>query len=731
MTINLLGGRSRWVLWLVCLVFLGACARQSDDVSQKETLPGQGADEGKTVIYRDTWGIPHIYAPTVEAGLYAQGYAQAEDRPEQLLMNIKIALGEISSLAGPDQVSTDLLSHMFDHHGNAKKYLASLPPEKRARLEAFAAGITRYYQDHPEAVPVWWQYPSVTPAMVDAFGRLFLYNWSIDEAIKDLKRGGIDPGFVVAQRASNQWAVAPSRSESGNAMLVIDPHLSWWGVSRFWEMRIHAGNLHGSGVGLPGTPFIGLGHNDKLAWAMTTGGPDTADVFELTLNPENENQYLYDGEYRDMTVKEVSLQVNGEGEKHYTLTYSHHGPVIARADGKAYAAAVPYDETVDRNAAWEGYNFAEDYKGAIAAAESNSLFPQNIMVADTSGNIFYQRVGRVPVRPEGYDYSRPVDGSTSAAAWQGIHPASDLVQILNPAAGYMQNCNVPPDAMMINGPFKLSDYPDHIYSSATYGPALGGWTNQRGARILALLSGKDKVTIEDMLEWAVDIKPYGVERWLSVFSDLAIEPDANTADLAGWDGQLAHDSTAALKYAYWRFELEARPEGEEIRQLIDDHYAIVEGRQAKEIVLTDSQKEVLTGSFHSAMKRMQEELGGTGAVWGRVFRVGRDDKSWPVEGGGGTRHGLMTLRSMGYQASNENFERWGNRGQTSTQVVELSTPIKSWIYLPIGQSDVKESAHYADQAEKLFQHRTLKPSWWLPEDLADHIASRQELTVNL
>jgi acyl-homoserine lactone acylase PvdQ len=124
---------------------------------------------------------------------------------------------------------------------------------------------------------------------------------------------------------------------------------------------------------------------------------------------------------------------------------------------------------------------------------------------------------------------------------------------------------------------------------------------------------------------------------------------------------------------------------------------------------------------------MERELGTTDAPWGRVFRVGRDDASWPVGGGGSDHLGLTTLRTMGYDAPNERFERWGDRGQTATQLVELSTPIRSWIYLPVGQSDRPGSPHYADQARTVFSERRLKPSRWLPEDLAGHVVSRTVL----
>ena len=724
-------------LWAL---FLAACDQPAPETSvsapsgvetASPALPGQGDDAGRTVIYRDSFGVPHIYAPTVEAGLYAQGWAQAEDRPAQLLMNLKIAIGELTEIAGEGGVQPSLISHMFGHMRNASISVANMTETERGRLTAFANGISDFYQAHPEDVPPWWNHPAVTPEMIDAFGRMFLYNWSIDEAMGDLRRGGVNPDFIEEQRASNQWAVSPSRTASGHAILLIDPHLAWFGVSRFWEMRIHAGELRGSGVGLPGSPYIGLGHNENVAWAMTTGGPDTADVYEIELDPDDPNRYLFDDEWREIEQFTAALPFPDGSSREYVWEASHHGPIIARGEGVAYAARMAYDSGTNRNRAWEFLNFAEDYTGAVAACETLSMFPQNVMVADTSGNIYYQRTGRVPVRDLSYDWSLPVDGNTSATEWQGFHPAQDHLQVLNPAAGYMQNCNIPPDAMIPDSPFSLDAQPDYLFSSADYGPSRDGWINQRGARAIELLSADSDVTIEEALAYAVDVQPYGFRRWLEVLAAAEAPASAELTEILGWDGQITKDSSAALKYYYWRAALDETEAGSAIRDLVDDHYSIVEQRPPRAIELDDEQLATVRETWLNGLNRMLSDLGDTTQPWGRVFRTGRDGVTWPVGGGGGDHLGLTTMRTMGYADANENHERQGVSGQTSTQIVVLSEPIQSWLYLPTGQSDRPDSPHYRDQSETVFSDRELKPSWWLPEDLAGNIESRTELDPRL
>jgi len=694
-------------------------------------LPGTGADSGRTVVYRDTWGVPHIYAPTVEAGMYAIGWAQAEDRPEELLKNFLRALGESARFDGPKAIQSDMVSHLWDHYGTSKRYFNRNRPEIRGQIRAFVKGVNDFYTAHPEDIPSWWQKRKVDEYMVVAFGRMFLYAWSIGQAFADLQAGGVQPGFEQEERGSNQWAVSPKRSAEGAAILCIDPHLSWWGPSRFWEFRIHAGDLHGSGFTLPGVPSIGLGHNADVAWAMTTGGPDTADVYELKLKEGDPTRYLYDGQWRALAKRQITIEVKGAGPRRITIWSSHHGPVVGMQEGKAYAAKIAYTDEVQISEAWHEFNMARDYRGAVKAMSTLQLFPQNVMVADTSRNIYYQRTGRVPRRPSGYNWSKPVDGSTSATEWKGLHPASDHLQVLNPPQGYMQNCNIPPDVMMVDSPFSPDKTLRYLYGSS------GGHTNQRGARAVQLLHADTSVTIEEALGYAVDVHPYGVEQWLEVlkqadakFGDLhQPSPDyaAGIKDLRSWDCKLRRDSTAALKYYYWRKQIMEDHGVEAVSEAASriDYYLAALGKPAPEVDLSDDELAAAADSLASAMTKLKSDHGSLNATYGDTFRVGRDDTSWPLGGGGG--QGLTTLRNISYGPERDDHTRWGSGGQTSTQVVVLSKPIRSWTYVPIGQSDRSDSTHYRDQAEKLFSIRKLKPTWWLPEDLVKHIESRSVL----
>ncbi len=694
---------------------------------------GGGGEEA--IVYRDTWGVPHIYADTAEAGLYASGWAMAEDRLSQLLENYLFGLGEYAAAFGPGNgdrwVRSDLESLMWDHYGAAKRhYEAKLNPELRRHLAAFIAGINDYLEQHPDEVPAWWGDRPVDVYMPVAFSRQFIWSWPAGQARSDLRAIGVEPSFDVDLRASNQIALAPDQTAFGVAALIIDPHLSWLGRHRYWEVRLHAGDIHISGFATAGFPYVNLGHNEHVAWAHTTGGPDTADAYELTLDPEDPSRYLYDGEWRQLESRTVEVQVAGEASpREATLWASHHGPIVARQGDKAWAAALAYEEEIGYLESKYHFMVAEDYQGAAAALDVRQIMPQNVMIADTSGNIYYQRTGRVPIRPDGYDWSRPVDGSTSDTEWQGIHPASDLMSLLNPERGYMQNNNIGPDTMLVNSTLVPERYPAYLYNQ----PAL--YTHQRGASAIARLEAKRgsgrQWSEEEIVELALDRSVYQFERWVAELgrAEAAVsgQRSAGHAEVARrieeWDGVSEPDSQGALAYFRWREALRGLVGAEQMNEMtarVNDYLELI--REAPEPPgLRDDELPALVEAVDAAAEALHAGPGGFDGVFGDVFRVGRQDSadevSWPVGGGSLGAAGMATLRAVGFSAPRADGTRWGNRGQTSTEVVILSNPIRSYTQPPIGQSDRPDSPHYRDQAEKLFSPGAMKPGWFTREEL--------------
>lgn len=692
------------------------------------------SDTGKTVVYRDEYGVPHIYAGTVEQGLYAMGYTQAEDRLEELLMNYLRALGEMAEAFGPANIQEDAISRIWDHYGVAKRNYGRILPVVRRHLESFAHGVEDYMKAHPDQVPAWWGNRTVDVFMAVAHSRQFMWGWPLGQALSDLGAIGVRPDLAVDKRSSNEWVAGPNRTSVHAPILLIDPHLSWWGAQRFWEFRIHAGALHGSGFTLPGSIYVGLGHNDNVAWAMTTGGPDTSDIYELTLNPANPRQYRYDGQWRELKERLVEIKVKGEAQpRRLTIYESLQGPVIAHRGDKAYVAKLAYADEVQFGESFYYFNFARDIQEFKRGLELNQVMPQNVMAADTRGNIFYVRAGRVPIRPEGYDFFKPVDGSISKTEWRGIHPASDLYQVLNPPQGYMQNCNIPPDVMMYDSPMKMGLKPAYLFGER------GGWISQRAVRAVQILDHDDQVTPERARAYAVDKYCVGYDRWVAALkaadqefgTEARTNPDyqAGLAEILAWDGRSEADSTGALKFYYWRQSLNRQGgrKSAELAGKFNDFMAVVERRAPKPVSLTPDEQKAMVAALTAGMAQMRQELGKIEARFGDVFRCGRDDKSWPVGGGSLGSEGMATLRAISFLPPRPDHTRWGTAGQTSTQIVVLTTPIQSWTQPPIGQSDHPDSPYYCDQAEKLFSPGQMKSTWYARAELLQHVTSREEL----
>jgi len=691
-------------------------------------------DAGKIVVYRDSYGVPHIYAPTVEEGAYAVGYTQAEDRLEELLKNILRGTGEMAAAFGPAELEGDIQNRLWRHLEVARRNFERIRPEVRRHLAAYVQGVNDYLAAHPSEVPAWWGNRRLDVYMSVAHARQFMWGWPAGQALAELRAAGLSPSFTADVRSSNEMAIAPARTTVKAPILVIDPHLSWWGATRFWEFRIHAGELHGSGFTLPGNPYLGLGHNDNVAWAMTTGGPDTADIYALELDPANPLRYRYDDGWKTLLTRTVKIAVKGEGKpREFTFLDSHNGPVVARQGNKAYVAKLAYADEVQYGETFWLFDIARNVEDFRLALDLAQIMPQNVMVADTSGNIYYQRTGRVPIRPAGYDFSRPVDGSTSKTEWLGIHRPRDLISIENPAQGYMQNCNIPPDVMMVGSVLTPERKPGYMFYQAS------GRTHQRAARAVELLAGAASVSPDEAMAMALDTYCYQYDRWTAALRAAAAaygaaqrgnaDYEAGLREILAWNGRSDRDSRGALKFYYWKQEVRRilGPAYAGLVEKLTDTMAALARPKAQSEAPASAELEALSSGLAAAMKRMREYHGTLDVAYGSVFRVGRDDVSWPVGGGTLGDEGMATLRAIGFGPARSDHTRWGGSGQTSTQVVVLTRPVQSWTQPPIGQSDRPDSPYYRDQAEKLFGPARMKPTWYAKSELLKHTAGRKEL----
>ena len=672
------------------------------------------ADEA--TIYRDEYGIPHVFASTLEAAAYAIGYAQAEDRLEELLKNYRRANGTMAEVFGPDSYRADLIQRMWRHSEVSREKYNQVSPKMRASIEAFIDGIKAFMREHPEQVPKWAQ--EIHPWDVIALGRYIIWGWPLGEAGGDLQRAGIQPD-PAAYRGSNEMLIAANRTAMNAPIAVIDPHLSWYGEFRFYQVRIYAGDYNVSGVSILGVPFPSLGHSRYCSVAMTTGGPDTSDIYEEELNPSNPRQYRYDGQWRDMKVVKEKIGVKKNDTidwREVEIEYTGHGPIVAHKDGKAYSMAIPYAGEIGLTDQIHEMMTARNLDEMKRALSHLQLMAQNIMVGTVQGDIFYLRNGRVPIRAKGVDPSKPIPGNTSATEWQGLHPLNDLVQVLNPPNGYMHNCNVTPFAMMKNSPLVPDKYTPYIYNASRTAPR-----HQRAEMMTELLDTANKVTVDDAINIAFSPQVYHSELWQArlkaAWSKAGNAASADAAEvfdlIQKWNRRSDAESEGAL--AYYAFK----------KGLGSDFARQVE-------VPADITDDQLIAAVGKAAEWLKSNFGSLRVAYGKYFRVGRQggDRTFPVGGGslngGPNQVAMATPRAISFGAVGK--EMVGAGGQTSTQIVVLTNPPKSYAIIPLGESDHKESKHWDDQAEKLFSKSKAAPTFFMDKnELMKHVTAKKVL----
>jgi acyl-homoserine-lactone acylase len=495
---------------------------------------------------------------------------------------------------------------------------------------------------------------------------------------------------------------------------------------------MYGGEIEFSGMAIPGMPLPSLGHNRYCSTAMTTGGPDAADCYEEELNPSNPRQYKYDGEWRDMTVKTEVIRVKvGDKieEKPVELEYTHHGPVAARKDGKAYTLKLPYyDQVTLADQVYEMMT-AKNLGEMKKALSRLQLMEQNIMIATVDGDIFYVRNGRVPKRPPGFDYKQPVPGNTSKSEWLGFYALAELLQFHNPKTGYLQNCNVSPQFMAKDLGLDSATYSKEPWLLNGFQGITKAYDNplhQRAAMCVNLLDANKSLSIDDAIEIAMSPAVYGADVWQKRLesswgqADEATKKNANAAKMAevilGWNRRCEPTSTGAVAYRYWKEQIYA---ADELVKTYD--------RAGFPIPPQVNDKLILDGLLAGAEK-MHKDFGRIEVAYGDVYRVGRKGgkNTWPV--GGGSVEGIATPRAIGFDKVEGTPTFLGRGGQTSTQVVLLTKPPKSWTVLPLGNSDRPESKHFDDQAEKLFSQGKMKPTYFADkEELMKHVESTKVL----
>ena len=473
-------------------------------------------------ILRDNWGMPHIFGATDADCAYGLAYAHCEDDWVFMQDAVLTARAQLAAVHGQTWAPFDYLVQLFlVREFVAEKYETALSPEVRAIAEAYADGINRFAAEFPRRMPdITLPVTGQDIVVGAAFKSPFFYDLHI--ALEQMFAGdgplitneGVqasspsrNPLGKGHQIGSNALAVAPHRSADGLTRMAINTHMPWEGQVTWYEAHlVSEEGWNVTGGTFPGGPMIFVGFDDNKGWCHTINRPDLADIYELEVNPDNPNQYRFEGEWHDFERDFARITVKLWGPIRWTvrreLLWSVHGPAVRHEEG-AYAIAFAGYGEIGQLEQWYRMNRAESLDAFVEAMRTHQLPSFNTAYADRHGNLFYVYNGRFPVRSPAYDWSSLLPGNDPGALHAGVVPFDELPSVLNPASGFLQTCN--------SSPFYATNGPDNPREEDF--PAWMGietHLTNRSMRALELFSADPSITREAFYAYKFD-KAYSVD----------------------------------------------------------------------------------------------------------------------------------------------------------------------------------------------------------------------------
>jgi acyl-homoserine lactone acylase PvdQ len=709
--------------FLVSVLFAAVCA----------SAAAVGGDPlaKQVTIYRDNYGTPHIVGETEEATFFGYGYAQAEDHLEDMMIQYRDAQGRRAEVQGIEALGDGYLHFIPYEYRWDGDYLQRLLRTKAAVvanrekiapdvfkiLDAFARGINAYIAAHRAEIPAWID--SITAEDVEALERShYMRFYSIHDALLKMTEKVYDfPNF-----GSNQWAISPSRSANGQVIHVEHTHMPW--ANRFQNYEAHLitpGKLDAAGISWFGSPVFLDGFNDKITWSATWNTPNMADVYEEKINPSNRLQYRYDGQWRDIQVEYATFRIKGpKGTDSLTLPlyYTHHGPIVSfdKERNRAYAVKLPNFDGV--NYATGLYRIMKsrslpEFKAAVAL----QLMPRwNLLYSDAT-NIFWVHNGNVARRAEGYEWTKPVPGWIKETEWGPYLPFDLYPQVLNPASGFLQNCNNPPWVATRNSGLKPLDPVPYYLQSPPKPDAGEEVLNTRGERLFQVLTQNKKFTLADMQELAFDtvivpaevIVPLLERAWERAGSD---HPKLASAmsQIKEWDHRSGEQSIAYTYIYFWgKFYRDAFSEQKFSRFM---NYR----RQEKVDINSPEEQRMALDALEKAVAHIERTYGKSEVLWGDINVVSRGG-TFPMDG-----TGLYDVLHPDEGVEQDNGQFDCNDGWGHLMIVIEGTPKQAWTLLPYGESQHPSSPHFNDQA-KLHSRRQAKQFWLTATDILAHTES--------
>lgn len=548
--------------------------------------------ESVSVVF-DKYAVPHITAKNQHDLFYAAGYVTASERMWQMEVTRLAGQGRLSEVLGSDALSMDRLLRTIGFHILAKQLTDQLTDRQRTILQSYADGVNAYLKSHRENLPVEYRLLGFTPepwTVENSVSYIRLMAWELNIAwhldvvmgaiidrVGEAKGRAAFPvypdtapyiipntegryasallpmlktdyqlrqtlGIGSAHVGSNNWVVDGEHSTTGKPIIANDPHLGFTQPSKWYEMHLKAPGFDVAGVTLPGMPLVVIGHNKSIAWAFTNVMADDADFFVETVDPDNPQLYEYDGQWQQMDQRQEIIKVRNAKPETLMVLSTRHGPIVSDIHPLGL-----HDQSHALSMEWTGFmlsdevgallqiDTAKDWNEFSAGIGKFHVPGQNIVYADTAGNIGYRPAVKIPVRNSGSG-NIPVPGNTARYEWIGYREPLDLPYLYNPDEGFIATAN--------NKVINEERYQYHI--SNLYEPP------SRIERIRELLKSKDKHSVSDFAHYqmdylsphASDVTPYFIQAFSNTqVSDRYLQEAIS--HLTNWDYTMDQQSIAA------------------------------------------------------------------------------------------------------------------------------------------------------------------------------------------
>ena len=695
---------------IVVLLFLLPVQLFAQSFTPAETSRWEAQSKHVTII-RDNWGIPHIYGKTDADAVFGLLYAQCEDDFKRVEMNYIEKLGRMAEVKGASVLYDDLLIRLVIDSADAMTDYKKSPAWLQKLLTAFADGINYYL----------YKNPSVHPVLIKRFQPWYPLLWTdgsigvintagIDETeLKNFYTGGNAVAFTKKEAeedptGSNGFAFSPSITASHNAMLYINPHVTFYFRPEVQMASEEGLNVYGAVTW--GQFFVYQGFNEHCGWMHTSSAVDIADLYAEKITKKDGGWfYEYDHRQKPVVEKKIELKYDAAGAMQsttITTLFTQHGPIMAKRNNQWLSVKANNRSINGLIQSWQRTktkNFAEYKKvmGLLANTSNNTVY------ADAEGNIAYWHGNFIPVRDAKYDWSRPVDGTSPATEWKGLHTVDESVHLYNPANGWLQNCNSTPFTVAGSSSPKKENYPAYMAPDAE---------NFRGINAVKVLAREKAYTIDKVIAAGYDTYLAAFEKLVpalvAAFETNAAKNDSAYMRLAdpvmmlkNWDLRCGENSVATTLAVEWVQKLAPAIN----RVSGDDQYVVPDLVKRVDKFLLAAKPADLLAPLTEVITELGDKFGDWKISWGTINRYQRlstdidqkyDDAqpSIPVAFASSLWGMLPSYNARYYPGTKK---RYGVNGNSFICAVEFGKKIKAKSLLAGGESGDPHSKHFNDQ----------------------------------